>query len=200
MNQQIELSHSLPCLTITESSDELVSLCKQVDDEIKPTGFIERMYVEDVIALTWDILRLRRCKTAIINGAFLAALQGILEQLLCRQDYDPDSDFIYVHSRAAEDLARGWFENKKAKRKVATLLRNFGLDEGAIEAEAFRSRAEDLERFDRMLALAEVRRDKALRSIADYRQSLAEQIKQCTDQILENDEVPRLVAGHKRSD
>ena len=82
------------------------------------------------------ILRLRRCKTGIVNGAFLAALQGILEQLLCRQDYE----FPYYHGEAAEDLARGWFENKKAKSKVATLLRKFGLDEGAIEAEAFRLR------------------------------------------------------------
>jgi hypothetical protein len=196
MNQQVELSYSLPCLTITESSDELASLCKQVDDEIKPTGFIERMYVEDVIALTWDILRLRGSKTGIINGAFLAALQSVLEQLLNRRDYESP----YHHEEAAEDLARSWFENKKAETQVATLLRKFGLDEAAVEAEAFRSCAEDLERFDRMLALAEVRRDKALRSIADFRQSLAEQIKQSTDRILENDEVPRLVAVGKRPD
>jgi hypothetical protein len=195
MNQQVEQSYSLPCLTITESSDELASLCEQVDDEIKPTGFIERMYVGDVIALTWDILRLRRSKTGIINGAFLAALQGILQQLLCRRDYEG-----LDHMHAAEDLARGWFENERARTKVAKLLRRFGLDEAAVEAEAFRLRAEELERFDRMLALAEVRRDKALRSIADFRQSLAEQIKQSTDRILENDEVPRLVAVRKRPD
>ena len=45
-----------------------------------------------------------------------------------------------------------------------------------------------------MLALAEVRRDKALRCIADYRQSLAKQIKKSTDRILDNDDVPRLVS------
>jgi hypothetical protein len=196
MNQQVELSYSMPCLTITESSDELASLCEHVNDEIKPTGFIERMYVGDVIALTWDILRLRRSKTGIINGAFLAALKGILEQLLCRRDYKVP----YGHEHAAEDLARRWFENEKAKTRVAKLLRRFGLDEATVEAEAFRLRAEDLERFDRMLALAEVRRDKALRSITDFRQSLAEQIKQSTDLILDNDEVLRLVAVGKRSD
>ena len=74
------------------------------------------------------------------------------------------------------------------------MLRKFGLDESTIEAEAFRSRAEDLERLERMLALAEVRRDGALRCIADYRQSLAKQIKQATDRILDNDDVPRLVS------
>jgi hypothetical protein len=194
MNQKVEQLRVLPCLTITESSDELAAMCEQVNQEIKPTGFIERIYVADVVALTWDILRLRRCKTGIINGAFLAALQRILEQLLCRRDFDGFDD------HAADDLARGWFRNKKAKTQIATLLRKFGLDEGAIEAEAFRLRAEDLERLDRMLALAEVRRDRTLRCIADHRQSLAKQLKQGTDQILDHDEVPRLVAVAKRSD
>jgi hypothetical protein len=189
-NQKLEQSLPVPRLTITESSDELASLCEQVNDEIEPTGFIERMYAGDIIALTWDILRLRRAKTGIINGAFLAALESILEQLLPREDYES----VYDHERAANDLAREWFENEKAETQVAALLRKFGLDECTIEAEAFRSRAEDLERLERMLALAEVRRDRALRSIADYRQSLAKQIKKSTDRILDNDDVPRLVS------
>jgi hypothetical protein len=186
MNQKVEPLRSLPCL-ITESSDELASMCEEVNQEIKPAGFIERIFVEDVVALIWDIQRLRRSKTAIINAAFLAALQGILAQLLCPRDFD-DS---YEHEHAAEDLARSWFDNKEAKTRVATLLRNFGLDERAIEAEAFRLRVDDLERLDRMLALAEVRRDRALRCIADYRQ--AKQVKQSTDQILDHDDVPRLI-------
>jgi hypothetical protein len=132
-------------------------------------------------------VRLRRAKTGIINGAFLAALQGIQEQVLPRDDDDD-------HERAAEDLAREWFENGKAETQVAALLRKFGLDESTIEAQAFRSCAEDLERLQRMLALAEVRRDRALRCIADYRQSLAKQIKQAADRILDNDDVSRLVS------
>lgn len=51
-----------------------------------------------------------------------------------------------------------------------------------------------------MLAMAKVRRNKALRCIADYRQSLAKQVKQSTDRILDCDEVPRFVAVRKRSD
>jgi hypothetical protein len=194
-NQKVAPLRS-PCLTITESADEFASLCEQVNQEIKPTGVIERIYADDVIARTWEILRWRRCKTAIINAAFLAALQGLLAQLLNRRDCED----LYDDEKAAEDLARGWFANQKAKAQVATLLRKFGLDEGAIEAEAIRSRAEDLERLDRMLALAEVLRGKALLGLADHRQSQANRKKLSTDQILENDEVPRLVAVGKRSD
>jgi hypothetical protein len=57
----------------------------------------------DIIALTWDILRLRRCKTGIINGDVLAALQSILEQLVPRED----SEGISGQERAAEDLGPG---------------------------------------------------------------------------------------------
>jgi hypothetical protein len=44
------------------------------------------MYAGDIIALTRDILRLRRCKIGIINGDFFAALQSILEHLVPRED------------------------------------------------------------------------------------------------------------------
>ena len=189
-NQKVEQSSPVPRLTITESSDELAALCQQVDDEIEPTGFIERMYAGDIIALAWDILRLRRAKTGIINAAFLAALQGILEQLLPRDNDEGIND----HERAAEDLAREWFENGKAETQVAALLRRFGLDESNIEAEAFRLHAEDLERIDRMLTALEFRRDKALRAIADYRLIPSKQLQQVADRILDNDDVPRLIS------
>ena len=52
----------------------------------------------------------------------------------------------------------------------------------------------------RMLTALEFRRDKALRAIADYRQIISKQLQQAADRILDNDEVPRLVAGAKRSE
>jgi hypothetical protein len=51
--------------------------------------------------------------TGIINGAFLAALESILEQLLPRDDDEGIND----HERAANDLVREWFENGKAETK-----------------------------------------------------------------------------------
>jgi hypothetical protein len=53
--------------------------------------------------------------------------------------------------------------------------------------------AEDLERLDRMLTALEFRRDKALRSIADYRQILSKQLRVAGDRILDEDVVPRRV-------
>jgi hypothetical protein len=66
---------------------------------------------------------------------------------------------LYDHEHAAEDLARSWFDNKKAQTRVAKLLRKFQMDEGAIEAKAFRLCAKDLERLDRMLTALEFRHE-----------------------------------------
>ena len=78
--------------------------------------------------------------------------------------------------------------------------RKFGLDEGTIETEAFRSRAEDSRDSTGCWRWRRSAATKALRCIADYRQSLVKQVKQSTDRILDGDEVPHFVAVRKRSD
>jgi hypothetical protein len=155
----------------------------------------ERTYLQDIAYLIWDIRRLRRSKTAIINKAFLSALRAILGQLRTRSISAP------LHGvRLAEDLAQSWFDDEKAKDEVATMLQKFGLDEGAIEAEAFRLSAEDLERLDRMLTFAEARRDRALRGIADYRQAFSRRLQQAANRFLDAEEVPKLAPVGKQSD
>src|SRR6476619_4047365 len=72
---------SKPQLLITESAEEFAALNAALMEEIKPRGTIERLYVADVAALVWEILRLRRCKVAIVNTAFKNALSEIVYRL-----------------------------------------------------------------------------------------------------------------------
>ena len=187
---------SMAPLLSAESADEFASLRKQLENEIHPEGPIDQIYVDDFATLIWEILRLRRYKTIMIDNHRRDALRGVLMQLLCDDDYDQP----YDKALDAKDLACSWFDSKKAQARVAKLLRKFQMDEAAIEAEAFRLCSEDLERLDRMLTALEFRRDRALRFIAEYRQILSRQLQRAADRILENDEVPRLVAVGKRPD
>jgi hypothetical protein len=196
MTSSAKQNSGLPPLLVTESQDQFASLCGELEQEIQPKGVIERTYVHDIASLICESQRLRCYKTVIVNNSRLAALRRILEQLLCH----PDTDVPYDDEQAPEDIAHSWFDNKNARTGVAKLLRKFQMDEGAIEAEAFRLCSEDVERLDRMLTALEFRRDKALRCIAEYRQILSKQLQQAADRILDNDDVPRLVAVAKRSD
>jgi hypothetical protein len=167
-------------LLMTESEAEFDRVRDAFDQEIKPRGIIEQMHVADVAYLTWEILQLRRCKAGIINSAFCAALERLLVQALRK----PGGFNLDVEDEAGR-LAREWFIDPEAKKQVSGLLKNFQLDETAIEAEAIRTSAEDLERLDRLLASLESRRNKVLRCIADYRGGFARQLHESGDRMID---------------
>jgi len=82
--------------------------------------------------------------------------------------------------------------DKEAKKQVLEILSGFELDESAIEAEAIRRSSSDLELLDRMLTSLESRRNKALGCVAEYRASLAHQLRESADRIIDGKGVLRL--------
>jgi hypothetical protein len=183
---ELTLPPKLPLL-ITESADEFDALRDAFEREIKPRGIVEQMYVHDICSIVWEILRLRRCKVVIINSAFRSALQNLLKQVL-RQP----GQYEYDVEDEAEALAQAWFTDQEAKKRVSELLSRMELDESAIEAEAIRRSSSDLELLDRMLTSLESRRDKALGCVAQYRASLAQQLRESSDRIIDGKDVLRL--------
>jgi hypothetical protein len=183
---ELALLPKLPLL-ISESADEFDALRDAFEREINPRGIIEQMYVHDICSIVWEILRLRRCKVVIINAAFRTALEILLVQSLKQPgQYEHD-----VRGEA-QALAQAWFTDKEAKNQVSELLSRFELDESAVEAEAIRKSSSDLELLERMLTSLETRRDKALGCVAHYRASLAQQLRESTDRIIDGKDVLRL--------
>jgi hypothetical protein len=183
---ELALLPKLPLL-ITESADEFDALRDAFEQEIKPRGIIEQMYVHDICAIVWEILRLRRCKVIIINSAFRSALQNLLKQLSRLP-----GQYEYQVEGEAEALAHSWFTDQETKKQVSEILSRFDLDESAIEAEAIRRSSSDLELLDGMLTSLESRRNKALGCVAEYRASLAHQLRENSDRIINGKGVLRL--------
>src|SRR5262245_15815693 len=104
-------------LLITESADEFEALRDAFEQEIKPRGIIEQMYVHDICSIVWEIVRLRRCKVVIINSAFRSALQSLLKQVL-RQP----GQYEHQVEDKAEALAHAWFTDQEAKKRVSEIL------------------------------------------------------------------------------
>ena len=147
---------------------------------------IERIYVNDVANLTWDILRYRHVKTAIVNNAYRAGLENVLRRILV----GPEP--IEIAAMRAKRLAYDWFYDQQTKDRVSALLEEAGFDEWAVAAEAFRLTLSDVEKIDRLLASAEARRDKYLRNIALYQERFAKKIQQSSDRVLDADDVPSI--------
>jgi hypothetical protein len=128
----------------------------------------------------------RRSKTAIINLVFRAALKDLITQLL----REPGQHAFQLGDQP-DELARDWFSDPNVKKQIADLLREFEMDESAIEAEAIRHSTDDLERIDRLMASAEARRDKALVCVAQYRGDFGALLRDSSDRLIKK-EAPRL--------
>jgi hypothetical protein len=187
LSQSIELKvFSKTPLLITESAEDFAALAAALTQEIKPRGIVERIYVDDIAAVVWEIRRLRRCKIVIVNTAFKDALSEIVYRLA------GEPELGTAKREWVDNVCRDWFSKSEARKEVSKLLEEFHLDESAIEAEAIRSEFQDLETLDRMLTLQESRLNKALRSIADYRDSFAKQVREVSKRVIEGDPVIQL--------
>jgi hypothetical protein len=149
---------SRPALLMSESKEDYQALQAGLEREIMPRSFVESIYVDDIAALSWEILRLRAAKLGSSTPA----------------------------------SKERWSTDSKAKKEVAELLRKVRLDDFSIEAEAIRLSSSDLELLDRMLSAYESRRNKALRSIEDYRVGFANTVRKSSDRVLQEDRTAKL--------
>jgi hypothetical protein len=165
-------------LLITESTKDFARRRKGLTEQIRPMGPVEDEYLDDFAYNRWETDRFRRIAAALLNNALVKALENLLRQLLrdddfetslelddATEDLDAAEDFD-----TAEDLARRYFHDGEVKAYVSELLRKSGLDETAIEAEAFRLCAADLEAVHRLMAFKQARGDRDLCLLGEIRQ------------------------------
>ena len=174
-----------PALLFSESPREYELLRKALQQLIQPRNAIEHIWVGDLVHGEHELWRLRQLPSRIIRSKTPQALRNLLKLV-----------FDVSESDEIDDLASKWFTNKTAKRRVARILRDFGLDETSIDAGAFLLATTEIEKFDTRKAELETRRDKILRQIEDHRAGLAIQVKTTLDQHA-RDDASALAAEHQ---
>jgi len=210
-------NHQLPSLLppspvlVTESADEFARFYEAVKEQLKFPGIVAQLLVTDYVELEWEVRRYRRVQTSIINSAVLTALKNILRpivqsELAKRQapkkktahtpqglspnfSFEPSELDLEVLDEVNR-LAHGWFVDENTKTLILEMLGESKLDEYAIEAEAMRIAAPDLEKFDRLLRSREWRRDRALRSIAEFCGKLERQVKAAVERVIDGEVLP----------
>jgi hypothetical protein len=182
-----------PSLLRTESKEEFEKLIDELKRYVQPTNFVESMYAYEVAVLTWEIMRYRRNKAGIINNALRAALEKFLQRFLL----PPGANFTLWIEKvlSADRLAYDWFYSQEAKDRFSGLLEEAGFDMGAVEAEAVRQSLADIEKVERLIASAELRRDKYLGSIARSHERLARKLEENSDRLLTADSVPSVTSS-----
>jgi hypothetical protein len=137
----------------------------------KPRDAIEDLLTRDVIDLSWEVLRLRRLKAGLLRGAIGSGISQVMYRLGHEEEF-------------AGELAANWAAGKKAAQKaVAAALRKAQLTMEDVIAETLEGKIDSFERFDRMLASSEARRNNALREIERHREALGAAVRQAIDEV-----------------
>ena len=146
-------------------------LSARIADAVKPEDIFVEIWVRDFINNEWDVLRYRRHLASLMTSTAYEGLQKILEPLL--EDY---SDQV--------DLAQAWAaRDKAAMKRVDELLASAGLTMDAVMAQTFCTYLDECERFARMIASAEARRDDALHEIERHRAEWGQELRRVTQEV-----------------
>ena len=111
-------------LLITESEQEFNGIRDALYEEISPDGIIERIYVDEIVDIIWQIIRLKRCKAGVTNLAF----------------HDASAKILYHLMQAGPEIAREWISNPKIAKKVDAELATYKLDGSVIMRNASRKK------------------------------------------------------------
>jgi hypothetical protein len=176
-----------------ESQGDYAEVALRIVKAAQPRDAIEEFLTRDVIELTWDILRLRRMKAGLLRATVGDGVRRILSRI---EDVDDDYNERRNADRYAQDWARGIVS---VRRGFAGMLKKAGLTMDDVIAEAFAKEIDSFERFDRMLASAEARRNNALREIDRHRSALCAAVRQVVDEVedaeFRNVETGELIGG-----
>jgi len=145
-----------------EAYDELLM---RASGGIKPTDAIEELWLRDYVALAWEIVRLRRFKESLIASALPDALRTVLK-------------IHKVSDRRANILVKKWrAQGPTAKDEIRKTLASLNLTFDDVLAQAFLIQIEQIERIDRLITIAEARRNDVLREIDRHRASSAQKMR-----------------------
>ena len=165
-----------------EDGNAYDELLERVSSDVKPKGIVEEILVQDVVNLTWEILRWRRLKTARLSSSVLKLLSQFVGRRMRRKSKDAKISLLVPEfmptSPRADKLANKWAAgDPDAVDRVGKLMEAANVTIDLVSADALIDSLDIIERIDHMTTLAEGRRSSILREIDRHRAALAESLR-----------------------
>lgn len=146
-----------------EDRADYIGLLEEVRRQVTPKDAIEQIYVRDIVDLTWELMRYRRIKVALLHTGQLRAIQQLSST---------------NHWRGLNADAR-WSVNAAVKTSFADGVKELakhGVTLQDINAHAFAAERDTLLRLDQNMMQIEARRNFALREIERRRSFLGRRL------------------------
>ncbi|MBM1172037.1 hypothetical protein [Microvirga arabica] len=159
-----------PPLLQGESEADYDEILSRVTQAVAPADPIQAIWVQDVTDLIWEVRRLRRLKASLLMASRKKAADRLITET--RDPYQAADEGLSPKN------VNAWLRGDgEAMEKLKRGLAGRGLDLDSIMAVALAERLSDIERIERMITAAEVRRDKIFAEIQRRQEALARQLR-----------------------
>jgi hypothetical protein len=131
----------------------------EISTAVGPADVLDKILLRDHVDHTMEVPRLRRVTVNLIKANLYKGLAETLAPIVGRSQ--------------ADTLAEQWAAQKPdVDEQVNKILATAGLSMDSVLAQTFCIKLNEIERIERLIALAETRRNAALREIERRRQTL----------------------------
>jgi hypothetical protein len=176
-NEDSERFFGPPPLISREEKSRYEAIRMQISQSVRPRDFLEEIWVNDVVVLVWEAIRLRRLKANLLQAEAHEGLLKVLTPLLGPRD-------------ARDYTERCVKRAPKSSVNVITALRSAELTMDEVMAQTLALNIDNIERTDAMIAAAEARRNIALQEMDRHRAALGESLRRAADETIDADGVP----------
>jgi hypothetical protein len=143
---------------------------------VKPADAIEWMYFADVVNLTWEIRRMRRIKTGMINSKLEERRTDRLRTAAYLEELSEDEELAEAEEEEEEEEEE---EGEAESEDPAALL---------AEAYCYSSHTFGyIDAIERLTASAEMRRNSALRELAWHSEARARKLDKASREIIDGE-------------
>ena len=146
-----------------EDKAEYTGLLSEVQRQVMPEDAIEQIYVRDIVDLTWELMRSRRIKVALLHKGQIRAVQ----QLLSSENWPG------LHSDAKSSVRTAI---KTSFADGVKVFARYGVTLQDINGHAFAAERDTLLLLDQSMLKIEARRNFALREIERRRVTLGRRL------------------------
>jgi hypothetical protein len=153
------------------------ALLAQVSAIVKPLDILEEFWVRDTVDLQWEVLRYRRHKTNLMATKKFEAFNRFHPLYHDVRQYFPD-----YGDEEFEQLVTNWL-NQDISKKANEAFASAGLTMDVVMAMTLLENLDAIARIDGMIAMAEARRNAALRELERHRATLARRLRHAVEQV-----------------
>ena len=140
---------------------------RKLDEDLRPKGMIEGMFVETVGRLYWDFITYSTLKTDFLSSTSTDGVERLLRAMLSEQD-------------SAELFRRYRARDLEAVSQVQRLIDSLGIDRQQVAAQALAKNLTEVQKIEGLISAKEKGWQKALKNLEQHRELLARRFRALT--------------------